>query len=210
MASPDATPHPAVDPPARPLHVTFVCTGNICRSPMGHVILEQKVAERGLAEWVTVTSSGIEGWHAGDGADPRTVRTLAAHGYDGSRHRARKFVVSEFPGLDLVLASDHGHVRALNRLAKTDRERATIHLTREFDASADRGNLQTDDPWYGDAAAFEQCFQEVERACEGVVEHLAERLGAAPGATVEHPQWHRSGGAADTFDSSEPEGSLRP
>ncbi len=103
----------------RPLHVTFVCSGNICRSPMGHVILARLVAEAGLDDRVVVSSSGTGDWHVGEHADPRTVAVLAEHGYDGSAHRAREFDADEFADLDLVLASDEGHVRALQRLART-------------------------------------------------------------------------------------------
>ena len=41
------------------MHIDFVCTGNICRSPMAEVIVRDKLAEEGLADAVTVTSSGI-------------------------------------------------------------------------------------------------------------------------------------------------------
>src|SRR6476620_3413188 len=75
----------------RPLHVTFVCSGNICRSPMGHVILQRMVDDAGLSDDVQVSSSGTGDWHVGEHADPRTVEVLARHGYDGSRHRAREF-----------------------------------------------------------------------------------------------------------------------
>ena len=47
------------------LHIDFVCTGNICRSPMAEVILRDKLAEAGLGHTVTVTSSGIGGWLVG-------------------------------------------------------------------------------------------------------------------------------------------------
>lgn len=161
----------------RPFHVTFVCSGNICRSPMGHVILEHLVADAGLADHVRVTSSGTGDWHVGEGADPRTVEVLARHGYDGSRHRAREFDADEFDGLDLVLAADEGHVRALRRLARTPEHAAKIRLVREFDPQAVKaGTLETGDPWYGDDGAFARCFTQVEAACRGVLGHIDEKV----------------------------------
>jgi protein-tyrosine phosphatase len=48
---------------------------------------------------------------------------------------------------------------------------------REFDpAAVAEGTLETDDPWYGDEAAFARCFREVEAACRGILSHLQERL----------------------------------
>ena len=144
---------------------------------MGHVILERLVRDAGLEDRVTVSSSGMGEWHVGEHADPRTVAILAAHGYDGSRHQARGFDADEFAGLDLVLASDEGHVRALERLATTPADRAKIRLVREFDPEAvAAGTLQTADPWFGDESSFLQCYQEVEAACRGILDHIREQL----------------------------------
>lgn len=160
------------------LHVTFVCTGNICRSPMADVILSELLEEAGLDDRVTVDSAGTGSWHEGDGADPRTVATLERHGYDGGRHVASHFTPGWFEGRDLVLAADSSHVRDLRRLAGTDAERASIHLLREYDAAAEAaGTLEIDDPWYGGTDEFERCFAEVESACRGLLEHLRGRLG---------------------------------
>ena len=63
---------------------------------------------RRLDDRVRVSSSGTGDWHVGEHADPRTVEVLAAHGYDGSQHRAREFDPDEFDDLDLVLASRRG------------------------------------------------------------------------------------------------------
>jgi protein-tyrosine phosphatase len=166
---------------SRPLHVTFVCSDNICRSAMGHVILESMVDEAGLRNQVTVSSSGTGDWHVGEHADPRTLAVLADHGFDGSRHRAREFDPAEFDELDLVLASDEGHVRALKRLAQTPRNRRKIRLVREFDPVAvAAGTLETDDPWYGGEEHFARCFREVEAACHGILDHVREQLNHEP------------------------------
>ena len=66
---------------ARPVHVEMVCTANICRSPMGAVILRAMLDEAGLPH-VVAASAGTGGWHVGDGAGPRTVAVLRRHGYD--------------------------------------------------------------------------------------------------------------------------------
>jgi protein-tyrosine phosphatase len=144
---------------------------------MGHVILERMVADAGLDGRVLVTSSGTGDWHVGEHADPRTVDVLAQHGYDASRHRAREFDAEEFADLDLVLASDEGHVRVLQRLARTPHNRAKIRLVREFDPDAvAAGTLETADPWYGDEAHFLRCFIEVEAACRGILDHIRDQI----------------------------------
>jgi len=160
------------------IRIAMVCSGNICRSPMAEIVLRALLQEAGL-EQVEVSSSGTGGWHAGDGADPRTVAVLRQHGYDGSRHVARQFEAADFASLDLVLAADRGHVRELRRAARRVDDADKVRLLREFDeAAVDAGTLEVDDPWYGGAADFERCLREVEAACRGLVAHLARQTGA--------------------------------
>lgn len=158
--------------------VTVVCSGNICRSPMGEVILRHLLDDAGLADRVEVDSCGIGGWHEGDGADPRTVRALADAGYDGSAHIAHQITPQHLTERDLVLAADETHVRDLRRLAaKASGPTGEIRLMREFDPKAvEAGTLEVDDPYYGDAAGFTRCAEEVEAAMRGVVKHLRASL----------------------------------
>ncbi len=159
--------------------VTLICSGNICRSPMAEIILRHLLDEAGV-DSVDVDSAGIGDWHIGEGADPRTVAVLQRHGYDGSAHRASQFDASTFASYDLVLAADRGHVRALQRGARTDADRAKIRLLREYDPEAvAAGTLELDDPWYGGTADFERCLSEVEAACRGLASELQRDLDRA-------------------------------
>ncbi|MBR7678700.1 low molecular weight phosphotyrosine protein phosphatase, partial [Streptomyces daliensis] len=58
--------------------VCFVCTGNICRSPMAEAVFRARVEEAGLDDLVTTSSAGTGSWHVGDPADPRTSAALGA------------------------------------------------------------------------------------------------------------------------------------
>lgn len=152
--------------------VCFVCTGNICRSPMAESVFRARVAEDGLDGRVEVDSAGTGGWHEGDGADPRTVSVLEEHGYDGA-HTARQFQPSWFSRLDLVIALDHGHLRDLRRLAPTPEDAAKVRLLRSYDPSAG-GDLDVPDPYYGGMHGFEECLEMVEAASEGLLAAVRE------------------------------------
>ena len=115
-----------------------VCSGNICRSPIGEVVLRAKLAEAGIDD-VQVTSSGTGRWHVGDPMDPRAAAALRRRGYDGSAHRAREFRPAWFAERDLVLAMDSGHLSALTR-----------HGSAQLFADAD-----VPDPYYGDEEDFD-------------------------------------------------------
>ncbi|MBW8800815.1 MAG: low molecular weight phosphotyrosine protein phosphatase [Streptomyces sp.] len=147
--------------------VCFVCTGNICRSPMAESVFRARTAEAGLDDRVETDSAGTGGWHEGDGADPRAVRVLAEHGYD-SEHTARRFQASWFARLDLVIALDSGHLKALRRLAPTDEDARKVRLLRSYDPAA-AGDLDVPDPYYGGLDGFEECLEMVEAASAGLL-----------------------------------------
>ncbi|MFE9448729.1 low molecular weight protein-tyrosine-phosphatase [Streptomyces sp. NPDC006739] len=154
--------------------VCFVCTGNICRSPMAESVFRAHVAEAGLEDLVEVDSAGTGGWHEGDGADPRTVSVLEAHGYD-SDHTARQFRPSWFDRLDLVIALDTGHLKALRRLAPTEADGHKIRLLRSYDPAAP-DDLDVPDPYYGGLEGFEECLEMVEAASAGLLTAVREHL----------------------------------
>jgi protein-tyrosine phosphatase len=151
--------------------ITFVCTGNICRSPMAEHIFRRYVEDDGLD--VEVDSSGTGHWHVGDPADERTVATLRRAGY-GFAHRARRFERSWFDRYDLIVALDQGHRRELLRIAASDEERAKVRLLREFDPEA--GDLDVPDPYYGRDAAFEEVRAQIEAAAPGLLAHVRRAL----------------------------------
>ncbi|WP_306322728.1 MULTISPECIES: low molecular weight protein-tyrosine-phosphatase [unclassified Streptomyces] len=154
--------------------VCFVCTGNICRSPMAEHVFRAGVEEAGFGGLVEVDSAGTDGWHEGDGADPRTVHVLTEAGY-GSEHTARRFHPDWFARLDLVVALDSGHLRTLRRLAPTPEDAEKVRLLRSYDAGA-HGDLDVPDPYYGDLSGFEECLKLVEAASEGLLESVREAV----------------------------------
>ncbi len=168
----------------RPFRVTVVCTGNICRSPMGEFLLRERFADAGLQDQVVVDSAGTHSWEVGNPADPRTLAVLARNGHEdlgGAAHVARRFEQSWFDEVDLVLAADAGHAGELARLARTDEQRAKVRMFRSFDpASAEQGDLDMDDPWFGDDRSFDRTYAEVTAAADGVVAHVRRLLASRP------------------------------
>ncbi len=143
--------------------ICFVCTGNICRSPMAEVVFKALAKKAGLSDSIAVISAGTGDWHVGEPADDRTVTALETRGYDGSRHRARQFDPDWFEKLDLVVVFDHGQERILKAWANNDHDRSKVQLLLSFDKDqAALGDVP--DPYYSDAALFERVLAMIERA----------------------------------------------
>ncbi len=155
-----------------PYRVTFVCLGNICRSPTAHVVLDEKLAAAGLADRVTVTSSGTGGWHTGEPMDPRAASTLSSAGYDPTRHVARTFSIDDYAENDLILVMDHSNEADVLELAPTVEEQQKVRMFRAFDPEAGPDDLEVPDPWFGGDEGFTHVLAMVERTCDALVEHL--------------------------------------
>ncbi|MGA5560078.1 low molecular weight protein-tyrosine-phosphatase [Streptomyces platensis] len=193
-----------------PFRICFVCTGNICRSPMAESVFRARLTEAGLDGLVEVDSAGTGGWHEGDGADPRTVAVLRAGGYEHA-HTARQFQASWFDRLDLVIALDSGHLRELRRLAPTARDAAKVQLLRAYGTGEATGpmaggasgpvpapasdpglsdDLDVPDPYYGGFEGFEECLEMVETASDGLLTAISAALPARAVVTARVPD-HR-------------------
>ncbi|MDY3126758.1 MAG: low molecular weight protein-tyrosine-phosphatase [Corynebacterium sp.] len=153
------------------VHICFVCTGNICRSPMAEVIVHDALADASLDTHARTSSCGIGGWHIGEGADPRTVTELGNAGHDGTAHRAAQFG-PEHADADLFVALDKGHVRDLQDLGVSP---ASIRLLRSFDTDAPE-DAEVADPYYGTAADFVTCRQQIEAAIPGLIAWVRQNM----------------------------------
>lgn len=124
--------------------VLFVCLGNICRSPMAEGILRGRAVSHG---W-SIDSAGTAGHHVGEGADPRTERTLARHGQSFS-HAARRVTLDDFTRFDHIVAMDQANLADLRRLCPaTSQHKLALALE-------PLGGGDVPDPYYGEMDGFE-------------------------------------------------------
>jgi low molecular weight protein-tyrosine phosphatase len=158
-------------PVSLPLHVTFVCSGNICRSPMAEKMFARQIQERGLSDVVRVSSAGTGSWHVGDAADKRAGHVLRGHGYP-SAHRAAQ-VDDEHLSADLVVALGRNHARMLREMGVPPNR---IRMLRSFDPRSAAHALDVDDPYYGTMDDFEDVFAVIEAALPGLHEWVDEQL----------------------------------
>lgn len=160
----------------RPYRIVFVCTGNICRSPMAEVITRALAATSELddgsamADHLDVRSAGTGPWHEGEPMHPLAANALVRGGYPRSRHVARQFTTAQIGQIDLIVALDRRHRQTLRGLG-ADPER--LALLRSFDAAAGAA-ADVPDPYYGDDVVFDGCRDMIAAACHGLVASLTD------------------------------------
>ncbi len=92
--------------------ILFICTGNLCRSPMAEGLMRQKLAERGLEGQHQVRSAGT--WAVnGRPASEHAVAVLQERGIDISDHIARTVTADDVAEATLILVMSRDHAQML-------------------------------------------------------------------------------------------------
>ncbi|MBM3716571.1 MULTISPECIES: low molecular weight protein-tyrosine-phosphatase [Microbacterium] len=160
-----------------PFRVVFVCSGNICRSPMADVVFRRFAHTAGLGARIASSSAGTGDWHVGERADHRTVAALERLGYDGTAHRARQFRYADFDRNDLVVALDRSHERVLRGWARNDDDSDKIALLQSF--VPDATTLDVPDPYYAGPQMFDEVLGMIERASGALFRQLEPAIRSA-------------------------------
>ena len=155
------------------LHVCFVCSGNICRSPIAEKVYATVLRREGLIDQVRVTSAGTGPWHAGDPADPRATEVLDRHGYP-TEHTARQ-INSDHLGADLLLTASLEHIRALSRVLGRDDASRRVRLLRSFDPTAPT-DPEIPDPYHGGDRGFDEVLAMIEACMPGLIDWTTQQL----------------------------------
>ena len=165
--------------------ITFVCHGNICRSPMAEYVMKHLVAQAGLEGEFEITSGAVSTEEIGNDIYPPAKRKLHEKGVKFTRHAAHKITPDEFADNDLVILMDRSIQRLLTRIVPGWEETPAgsgvegcgiggkVHLMMEFAGIPGKGSQARDvaDPWYtGD---FEQTYQDVLAGCTGLLKLIS-------------------------------------
>jgi protein-tyrosine phosphatase len=154
--------------------VLFVCLGNICRSPAAEAAFQQAVTEAGLQREFQIDSAGTGAWHVGEPADPRMREAAARRGLDITS-LARQVADEDFASFDHIFAMDLTNLRALRRMAAPE-HRGKIRLFRDLDPIGQGEDVP--DPYYGEAAGFDEVVTIVTRTARALLEELRQRTPA--------------------------------
>ena len=181
------------------MNILFVCTGNICRSPMAKQMLQQRLETLGV-KGATVTSAGTAAM-TGHGLDVETAAAMELLGFETKDHSAQQLTQELIRGADLVLTATAEQrsdvvelLLAANRYSFTTREfaalaeyviesgtkaNATNHVDLLDETKMLRGyartlpDLDITDPYQRGAAETDRVARETKQAVELVAQWLS-------------------------------------
>jgi protein-tyrosine phosphatase len=156
--------------------VLFVCSGNICRSPMAEGLFRKLLADRGFLDRVEVDSAATGRWHIGEAPDARAIAVLEAH--DAPVPKAARHVTQrDFAYFDYILAMDHAVAGTLRRRAPDEAAAAKVNLVLDATTGGD-----VPDPYFGSQEDFQRVWALLEGALERWVLLMTAQPAGAPDA----------------------------
>ncbi len=156
--------------------VLFVCTANICRSPMAEGVFRTMAERAGLAAGFEIDSAGTIGNHAGEPPSPPAIEVAGARGYDLSAIRSRQVTADDIAHFDYVLAMTREHLVEMRWLAP----RALADKPKLFMSYAPPvGILDVADPYGRSREEYERALGLIEAGCRGLLDRLTPQVRRA-------------------------------
>ena len=154
--------------------ISFVCLGNICRSPLAQGVFQDLVNREKLDQKIFISSAGTGNWHIGNLPDERMRQTAQSKGIK-LESRAQQFQSKDFNRFNLVLAMDHSNLVRLSEIAPSTLPKNKLMLFRSFDPESTK-DQDVPDPYYGGAKGFEEVYSMVKRTCPPLLDYIKSRF----------------------------------
>jgi protein-tyrosine phosphatase len=157
--------------------VLFVCTGNICRSPIVEGVFRTLVERERLSGKITADSAGTGDYQLGQPPDPRAVRAALRRGYELPARVARQVSEDDFRRFDWILAMDRHNLETLLALRPCE---YSGHLGLFLDFAPEQGVREVPDPYQGKASDFDRVIELAERAAVPLLAAIRAHLERKP------------------------------
>ena len=149
--------------------VLFVCTGNICRSPMAKGVFTALVRRAGLGDAFAIDSAGTYDGHIGSPASPLAIEAARLRGYEIADHRSRLLTNEDLERFDYPIAMDRTHLAAMRWMAPRklqDRPQMLMRSAPELNVT------DISDPFGGPASGYARALDLIEAGCRGLFAKL--------------------------------------
>jgi glycine hydroxymethyltransferase len=158
--------------------ILFICTGNVCRSPMAEGLFRYAVKGRGDYQ---VFSAGI-GALNGQPPSVHAVQALREIGLDISSQRSRMLTAEMVEQADFIFGMTHGHVDAIHLLYPQGAEKT--FLLREFDDTLDLFEKDIADPIGCSFEVYRNCRDQIEQGIASMLKFIEQNQSFGSGAEL--------------------------
>ena len=144
--------------------------GNVCRSPLAHILLDIYLEKNNLKDKISVESSGVNVFNEGQALCDNLVRTASKRGLS-IEHYSRNFYPSDGEDYNLILAMDKTTMSRIKDHLKGKSQIGDVRYFRYYDPRQD-GSNEVPDPWYGENDESEMVFDMIERTIKPLVDSI--------------------------------------
>src|SRR6266581_3894952 len=146
--------------------ILFVCTGNVCRSPMAEGIFRQAIRGRGNYRVLSAGLGALEGQPPSSYA----VQAVKELGIDISDRRSRALTPDLVQQADYIFGMTHSHIDTVMLLYPQAAEKT--FLLREFDETLDLFEKDISDPIGGSYEVYLNCRDQIEQGIASLLRFL--------------------------------------
>ncbi len=139
---------------------------------MAQGVFRKLLQSEGLEDVIEIDSAGTHAYHVGELPDRRALETAERRGVDLSDLRARRVLSEDFDYYEYVLAMDQDNYHSLSAICPHGQERK---LMLYMDFAPHLRTREVPDPYYGAPRGFDQVFDMVEAAAEGLLADIRRR-----------------------------------
>lgn len=159
------------------MKLLFVCSGNICRSPMAAEYCRRRALELGLHDLVVDSAGtlGIEGEPASDDAR----RVMAEVGVDLERHRSKGIRAEDLRSTDYTIVMERRHLRYLARQHPDATDRRLLLRAFEEGSEPQPYPPDLDDPIGRPLESFRDLVPLISRSVDHLLAFVRERRDAS-------------------------------
>jgi len=155
--------------------ILFVCTGNVCRSPMAEGLFRHATRHR---EDVKVSSAGINAAH-GAPASEHALQALRERKIDLAGHKSRQLTKELVDQADYIFGMTRGHLETIR--AHYPHAVEKTFLIREFESALHDYERDVCDPIGGSLEVYTACRDQIEEGINAIMKFIEhnEAHGAA-------------------------------
>lgn len=146
--------------------IIFICTGNICRSPMANHYMQKKVKDLGKSDQYIIDSCGTYAV-SGEMATKNAIEAMKVYGVNMENHRAKSIQELDLNEYDLIIGLTTTHKIAVQSLYPHISKK--VYTLKEY-ANPEEKYIDIDDPWGLSMQVYDSCAKEIVNNVDSLIE----------------------------------------